>query len=265
MIFSSDLDRTLIYSEKFTTNHDGIVKTVESGKYLSFMTQKAAEMLMQISGMLTFIPCTTRTIEQYQRIDFFNSELIPSYAVVTNGGNIIIDGRVDEDYNKGIKKDLATNCLSQEDVLREFQRISKGDWAEPMRCADELFLYCIIERDRLPTDEIIDFTAWLKLQNWEISIQGRKLYLVPKMINKRDALIRICELSGKKLIFAAGDSLLDLPMLAAAKYAICPKHGELHEHYANAEYPWKLTQASGISAAEEILADVIASLNSHGL
>lgn len=260
MIFASDLDRTLIYSEKFLQAYDGQVKVVESGRYTSLMTQRATELLHDISRQVTFVPCTTRTIEQYQRIQFFQQECVPQYTVVSNGGNLIVDGVIDQEYRKNINRELKNCCLSAPDLLKEFDKFASDEWANPLRNADELFYYCIVDRAKVPTAEMVSFSAWVRKQNWEMSIQGRKLYLIPAVINKWTAIEKIKQLTGENIVFAAGDSLLDLPMIFGADYSIYPTHGEIYETYgkvnvkASPRYPkCEATERSGMIAAEEIL------------
>lgn len=251
MLFGSDLDGTLIYSEKYLKQHTPAVEVVERGKYNSFMTRKSAELLKKIANKCTFVPCTTRTIDQFKRIQFFSQDVIPIYAIVSNGANLLIDGAVDLDYKYMIHKALLNDCLACEDILKEFNKFASEKWAQPMRQADEVFHYCIINREYVPSDEIAAFSKWLKQQNWGLSIQGRKLYLVPNVVNKWSALEHVAELAGESDIVTAGDSLLDIPLVKGAKYSISPAHGEIYDQYATVG--WHFTKSTGILAGEEIL------------
>ncbi|MGI6647670.1 MAG: hypothetical protein ACOX5W_01015 [Bacillota bacterium] len=256
MIFASDLDRTLIYSEKFLQGYVGQVRAVESGQYNSYMTQRATGLLRQIARCLLFIPCTTRTIEQYQRIQFFQTEVIPRYALASNGANLLVEGAVDRVFQKSIFHTLANECLAGPEIIKEFGRLASAEWTQPLREADGVFYYCVIDRTKAPRQELARFRDWARKQNWELSIQGRKLYLVPAVINKGTALKRMAEITGDDRIISVGDSLLDLPLLLEAEYAISPAHGELYEElyeqFANSGR-WKFTEVSGIGAGEEIL------------
>ncbi|WP_449240626.1 HAD family hydrolase [Desulfoscipio gibsoniae] len=231
MIFASDLDRTLIYSQAFVSDYPASVKAVETGDYYSYMTENAAELLKDLAGRLLFVPCTTRTVEQYRRIGFFQNELRCRYAVTSNGANLLVDGAPDAAYRSDMLKALAHNCAAGMDILQGFGRLSGAGWAGAMRHADEAFYYCIVERDNVPLDELAEFSDWAAKQNWHVSLQGRKLYLVPRAVNKWSALQRVLEMAGDDKVAAAGDSLLDLPLVQGADYAISPAHGELYEQY----------------------------------
>lgn len=45
----------------------------KEGKALSYMTPKAYELLQQLKDHLTLVPLTTRSLEQYQRIQLWPS------------------------------------------------------------------------------------------------------------------------------------------------------------------------------------------------
>ena len=261
MIFASDLDRTLIYSEKFLSDFTGLVKAVEYGKYTSLMTERAVGLLKDLYNILTFVPCTTRTIEQYQRIQFFKEEHVPRFAVVSNGGNIIVDGVVDLDYRENIVRSLQNSCLPESKLLMEFKKIASNEWVNKLINADGLFYYCIIDPAKLPRNETDSFAAWAFEQNWEVSVQGRKLYLVPRVVNKWSAVERIKQLAGEHIVFAAGDSLLDLSMIKCADHAVYPAHGEIYENFGGTLSSYgclavEATKVSGLAAAEEILEKV---------
>lgn len=262
MLFASDLDQTLIYSPKSfrmlpNTSLPAIslVETYES-RDISFMADRAIEQLQQLALQHVFIPVTTRTIEQYQRISLFHKKIIPAYGVVSNGGNVIVNGVVDQDWNNKIKKNISQMCLCSQDILSQFGEISHASWAGPLKVADNCFQYCIVERDKIPTDALESFSLWAKAQNWRISLQGRKLYIVPEVVNKWDAVAYVRDLLKEKVVIAAGDSLLDLCMLEAANYAIAPRHGEIWDSYCSGMLPIssiQFTNQAGVLAAQEIL------------
>ncbi|QXM07170.1 HAD family hydrolase [Crassaminicella indica] len=255
MIFASDLDRTLIYSKKFISNREGI-KLIEKkdDEEISFMTEKAIKELKKLREELLFIPVTTRTIEQYERITLFQEE-VPKYAVVSNGGNILIDGKIDVEWNNSIQRKIKEECLPFEEVLLKFKEIASKEWVIKRRTADQLFTYCIVDRKKMPIEKIYSFMDWLEKRNWKVSLQGRKLYFVPHCVCKWRALQYIKEQENIDFIISAGDSLLDLPMLKRADISFAPAHGEIYKSYrADGEAKNIIfTEREGILAAEEIL------------
>ncbi|MCT4605524.1 MAG: hypothetical protein N4A64_05350 [Marinisporobacter sp.] len=255
MIFASDLDRTLIYSKKFVSNKD-CIRLVEKKDHeeISFMTETAIEELKSVSEDMLFIPVTTRTIEQYKRIAIFE-EISPKYAIVSNGGNILVNGEVDEEWHHLIQKKIKKDCLPLEELLLKFDEIASKEWLLRRRMADNLFTYCIVDGEKIPMEKLNAFIKWLELRNWKVSLQGRKLYFVPYCVCKWKALEYIKERENIDFIISAGDSLLDLPMLKKADIGIAPPHGEIYRIYKDTEETKNIifTEKEGISASEEIL------------
>ncbi|MBC8014812.1 MAG: HAD hydrolase family protein [Sporomusaceae bacterium] len=261
MIFASDLDQTLIYSPKSFRLLPELMPAVSpieryDGRDISFMADDAIAKLKKIASQSTFVPVTTRTIDQYRRISLFHQAIIPAYGVVSNGGNIIVDGAVDHTWQKQVLINRSQMCLCPEDMLAGFNEIRHESWAGPMKMADNLFYYCVVERDKVPLKDIESFASWAEQQQWSVSLQGRKLYIVPQVVNKGAAVAYLRDILQEKLVIAAGDSLLDLCMLEQADYAISPCHGELWDRYSQGQLPtqaMKFTKRAGILAANDIL------------
>ncbi|MGD6818563.1 HAD hydrolase family protein [Metabacillus sp. 113a] len=265
MLFASDLDQTLIYSRR-SFRHEAAeedIRLIEvlDGKEISFMTHKAISLLKQVSEKALFVPVTTRTIEQFKRISIFQSELAAEYAVTSNGGNILINGTPDSGWNARIAEQLKDG-MPREEMLEKFQEIVHEEWVLKQRTADDLFSYCIIDREKIPA-ELESFTQWLSEAGWTHSMQGRKLYFVPKPVSKWAAIEYIKNLVGEDTVSAAGDSLLDLCLLENADYAFAPRHGELQEKGQDSQGKITRTEWEGILASEEILAGVLEKTDHH--
>ncbi|EOO13916.1 HAD family hydrolase [Bacillus cereus] len=261
MIFASDLDQTLIYSRKSFRAHieDASIQLIETldGKEISFISYKTISLLKKLQLHSHFIPVTTRTIEQFQRLLLFKNEIVPEYVVTSNGGNILHNGKQDTIWKKKIQKRISTECLESNDILKEFEQLAHKDWVTSKKTADRLFHYCIVKRENIPYDELKAFTAWLDEQGWTHSLQGRKLYFVPKPVNKWDAVQYIKEILQIDTVITAGDSLLDLCMLEKANYAFAPLHGELGATHDNLQPHILKTNEIGIYAAEEIVSKAL--------
>lgn len=264
MLFASDLDQTLIYSHKkvLSKEIDEQIRPVEwlDDRFISYMTQNALNALKEIARKVLFVPVTTRTKLQYQRINFLGYDITHQYAVTSNGGRIFSKGREDEEWAQLVSTGR-DNCLAAEDLIYQFNKIKHPSWVinDSGKLADDLFYYCLIDREKIPVTELAAFKIWASENNWELSVQGRKLYLVPLNVNKKAAIQYIQEKEGLSCVVAAGDSLLDLDMLKAADLALAPAHGELyslHLQGISGLEKIRFTQKSGIEAAEEILESV---------
>lgn len=258
MLFASDLDRTLIYSKRFVNGDEKQIQLVErkGDKEISFMLGSSIKMLKILSDKLLFVPVTTRSIEQYKRIGVFQKEIKPKCFVVSNGGNIFSNGKLDKEWNKIIISKFSNECLMVDEVISEFNKMRFDLNIETYQKVDDLFFYCTLERD--VQQEVLDiFSTWLERNGWRSILNGRKLYFVPKHINKGEAVKYIADKRGAKHIITSGDSLLDYDMVSVSNLFISPQHGSISEvkNYDNSVV--KFTTKSGIYASHEILEAVL--------
>jgi len=261
MLFASDLDQTLIYSHRTLLSQDieEQLRPVEryQERFISFMTQNALTRLRKIAQTILFVPVTTRTKLQYERINFLDYGITHQYAVTSNGGTIFSQGVEDEDWSLQVSEGR-DHCLAAGDLIDQFNKIAHPSWVikDSGKLADELFYYCLIEREKIPLTELEAFKLWAREKNWELSVQGRKLYLVPRNVNKSAAIQYIKHKEDLRKVVAAGDSLLDLEMLKAADFALAPAHGEVYALFLQGILGLetiRFTHKSGIEAGEEIL------------
>lgn len=265
MIFASDLDKTLIYSKKSmeeSLSDDELVPVEENeGVYTSFMTPAALSQLSSIAEVSSFVPVTTRTIKQYRRVFQFSRNMPVKYAITSNGGNILIDGEPDQEWGELVKSSLQESS-SRDDIKKMYDDISSPEWALRGWLCDDLFYTMIIDPSKAPLHVLEEFRQELAVHGWVLSIQGRKVYLVPARITKGDALLHLKERIHASFIAASGDSLLDESLLQVADYSIAPKHGELYSLYEDTMH-YRFTESSGIRAAEELLGRVYQELRNH--
>ncbi len=261
MILASDLDRTLIYStaaiDQLSQYETDELYTAEiyEGKPFSFMTKKASILADELIMRDLLVPVTTRIRRQYDRITL-SSLKKPKWAVIANGAEVLRDGVVDKVWHEHISDQLKNCAASIEDVENEIEQFMDTPWLIRKRTADSWFIYLIINRELLESGTIETINAIAEKNSWQISIQGRKLYLVPNPVNKMSAISYVCEQQNVKCFVAAGDSLLDQSLVDAADIGFIPAHGELYNRYICGDYKndeLKITEESGIRAGEEIL------------
>lgn len=259
MIYASDLDRTLIYSLNaigVPGDAPGLVPAeVIEGRTVSYISQQALDMLKELAAKIVFMPVTTRTIAQYRRINLFQETVIPDYAVTSNGGNILVNGVVDQEWRAAVGRLVERGSVPAEEAGRIVRSVVRAEWITSERYCDELFYTFVVQRDSLPLDETTRMAERLDGLGWKVSLQGRKLYIVPEAVNKSDAILHVRRTVRSEPMVASGDSLLDKSLLAAADYAIAPCHGEIFAEQqaglVNLEYPF--TKQSGVFAGDEIM------------
>lgn len=263
MIFASDLDRTLIYSnraiEEFGYPDKTMLKPVErkDDKWISFMTTASFSMLKEINRQCQFIPITTRTTEQFKRIFIFEQEIPITYAITSNGGHILYKGVEMEEWSSFLLARMGSDLASKREIkayLRKFGFHFDGVEKE----VEDLFFYIILVNSlsNIELDKISDAVSPL---GWRISSQGRKLYFIPKAINKGVALEFICRREGMKAMTGAGDSNLDWDFIKHCLNRHIPVHGELASNKFITGS--SVSSNSGVLAGEEILQKTLSFLS----
>ncbi len=252
-LIASDLDRTLIYSREARGLGDDPVELVcveeHDGEQISFMTGAAAAELTALVAQVTFVPVTTRILSQYRRVNLPGR--VPSYAAVANGGVLLVDGVADRVWSERVAVGLR-DSLPLADVWDYAGRVCRPEFTEKLRNADGLFCYAVVRPDHLPPSFVEDVAGWAAELGWSVSLQGRKLYWVPRSLTKGAAVAEVAQRVGASRVLAAGDSLLDVDLLLGADLGIHPRHGELHDQGWSA--PTVVgTASSGVRAGEEIV------------
>lgn len=255
----SDLDRTLIYSPAALmlqcADQDAprlLCVEVYKGRPLSFITETAAGVLADLAATGMLVPTTTRTVSQYRRIHLPGRS--PSYAICANGGRLLVDGVEDEDFTVAVTNKLTASAPHTEVFTELIRMADPGDgplFVEKVRNASDLFCYAVVRRSHVRSGWLEHLCGYASERGWRLSIQGRKVYLVPNSLSKASAALEVAERLGVNAMAAAGDSLLDGELLEAADAAIRPAHGELDDTGWLRPHV-TVTASSGVVAGEQI-------------
>ena len=119
ILFACDLDNTLIHSHKHKADGDICIE-IYNDKAQSFISSRAVELLTEINSKILFVPVTTRSIEQYRRIQWLEGTQ-PEFAVTSNGANILHGGEIDLNW----RQDFYKFIQPYENELRELNRRTK--------------------------------------------------------------------------------------------------------------------------------------------
>lgn len=273
LIAASDLDQTLVFSSRSAVGDDvpdvtGLVEVEEyEGRVISYVTPGAWKLLAELVATGRFVPVTTRTPEQYARIRW--PEAPPRFAVCANGGVLLVDGEPDAAWAAQVRANLAA-CGPQSDVMALLTTLAAdlvaavpGSDDPAVRAVPGLFCYVVLrdgQRAELEGSRLGELTAVLDDWGYAVSLQGRKLYAVPRPLTKSAAVEEVVSRCGAAGFVAAGDSLLDVDLLVAARASRRPRHGELllagWEHEGA-----DLTAVAGAGAGEEIADWLLGQLN----
>ncbi|WP_327122367.1 HAD family hydrolase [Streptomyces sp. NBC_01341] len=256
-LVASDLDRTLIYSAaalQLDMPDERAPRLLCVEVYgrapLSYMTETAAALIGELARTTVFVPTTTRTREQYARIHLPGPA--PRYAICANGGHLLVDGVSDPGWQGRVTRRLTDECASLAEVRAHLQATSDPSWLLKERVAEDLFAYLVVDRGALPEGWVKELADWADPKGWTVSLQGRKIYAVPKPLTKSAAMREVARRCGAVKTLAAGDSLLDADLLLAADQAWRPGHGELADSGWGAPNT-EVLRERGAAAGEEIL------------
>lgn len=250
-----DLDRTTIYSaaalDLRMPDHEAprmLCVEVYKGAPLSFMTEDAVARLHDLAAVALVVPTTTRTPEQLARVHLPGPPA--RYAIAANGGCLLVDGVPDADWSATVRDRLAGGAPLAE-VQAHLDAVS-GPFVLNRRTASDLFCYAVVERTEVPDGWVDTLGAWCAERGWTVSLQGRKVYAVPRGLTKSAAAREVVARTGAHMLLAAGDSLLDADLLDAADHAARPAHGELHDTGWTRD-GLVVTAARGVAAGAELL------------
>ena len=183
------------------------------GREVSFMTAKSQSLLESLQEKLCFVPLTTRSTAQYQRI-CFSDKFCPTLALTGNGGTLLCHGTEDEEWTKESFR-LIEDC--QED-LKKAEELLENDPARTLdvRRVNDLFVFT---KSSAPKETLARMRQAIPSDKVRMYQNGVKVYVVPVILNKATALRRLKARLQPELTIAGGDSLFDIEMLVEADAA----------------------------------------------
>jgi len=186
-LFASDLDNTLIYSYKRDIGTDTVCAEVYEGRQVSFMTKQSRELLEKVNQTMHFVPVTTRSVQQYERIRFGDT-WSPHLALAANGGVLLRDGVSDPDWYRA-SCDLIAPA---EPALQQAEDVLEHDPNRTLdvRRVDGLFVFT---KSADVPHTLARLRDALDLTHVELFENGVKVYVVPRVLNKGTGGRRLLE------------------------------------------------------------------------
>lgn len=201
-IYFIDLDGTLIFSHRHF--HDGYEPIeVYKGKDISFIENRTYKRLVETIEHNEFVPVTSRTKEQYARINIFQQHK-PQYALLDNGGVLLINGDEDIEWTKDthhILKDSAEGLADIENWASKYGAVKRQD---------AIILFVKPTDDERRGEIINGLNQYLDFCWFE---HGNKLYICSKQLTKGASVERFKKKHGVDRCIGAGDSEVDFSML----------------------------------------------------
>lgn len=208
ILLACDLDNTLIHSYRHKKDNDICIEMIND-KQQGFISPHTYELIKNIPENITLIPVTTRSIEQYMRIQW---EKAPEYALVANG-TILLKNNIPSEY-----EDIS-GYISE---IKALERKINPDDFKKVKFVDNMYLFAYRDESKGIKKIAEKYSA---LTSLETQYSGRKIYFFPPPANKGRAVKKFAEKFGYDFIISAGDSSIDFSMLEISNIAIVPDKG----------------------------------------
>ncbi|HGM3507615.1 TPA: HAD family hydrolase [Clostridioides difficile] len=255
MIVFSDLDRSIIYSDKFLdTDKEYTNIEIYREKEISYISLDTINLIKQIQYYGMFIPTTTRTVEQFKRIEFNKYGIYFPWSITSNGGIILKDNEILKSWSEKIDK-LKSDYEPIESMIDNFRDYLNIDGITNFKVAEDTFFYIVVDFSKFNLDSIKEYINILESKNWRFYVSGRKIYFIPKEISKENAIKYLTEELGIESFYAIGDSIMDQGMLNISNKAYVLKHGDINKNEIRNSFI--SSSFNGMSGTEEILSNIL--------
>lgn len=214
-ILCTDLDNTIIYSYKHDLGDAKMNVELYQGREISFITDKTYELLKKVKEEYLIIPTSTRTKEQYDRIDLRIGSFC--YALVCNGSVLLVDGKKDKDwYEESLKLAKGSN-LEVKKALEYLEKDKRRTFE--LRYIEDLFVFTKCDK---PQEVVNELREILDQSLVNVFNNKEKVYVLPTSLSKGNAIERLRKYLKAEFIIAAGDSEFDISMVEAADLGLVP-------------------------------------------
>lgn len=259
MIFSTDLDHTLIFTERHLRGDVPVVPVEHRlGEPFSYMTPGALAALRQIQKKAVCMVNTLRGYEQAMRVSFVRDGSC-RYLALQNGLYLFRDGLPDTDWAAHVARTVSALPLDLDgaakrvlDGLSGIERLSKRY---------EYLAVFFVEEKRFDDSACGQLAQMLAKNGWELFRERKKLYLSPLAIDKGSVLRRVRILENGEEAIGFGDSWFDLPMLKACRHAFAPGASALAA--LSPAFPIFFSAQPGQAGSEEVLGRVLHCMIPH--
>ena len=171
---------------------------------------------------ISLIPVTSRSVPQFRRLMFPDVFRI-QYAIVCNGGKLLLNGREDPEWTE---ETMAQASGDLPDLKRLGDQLAKL-CGSGIRIPEKYYYYAVSDEP----EKICEALKSLNPRgNVRIEHDHRKVYLFPANVNKGSAVRRFIRRFRPEVTVGAGDSPMDIPMLNEVDHSLAPSgiSGSLH-------------------------------------
>ena len=214
-ILCTDLDNTIIYSYKHDIGNEKMNVEIYKEREISFISNHTYELLKKVNEEFLIIPTSTRTIEQYERIDLKIGTF--KYALVCNGSVLLVDGKKDKDWYKESLRLAKPSNLEVKKALEYLENDKRRTFE--LRYIEDLFVFTKCDEAETVVNELREY---LDKSLVNVFNNKEKVYVLPTSLSKGKAIERLRKYLKAEFIIAAGDSEFDISMVEAADVGLVP-------------------------------------------
>jgi len=214
-ILCTDLDNTIIYSYKHDIGNEKMNVEIYKEREISFISNHTYELLKKVNEEFLIIPTSTRTIEQYERIDLKIGTF--KYALVCNGSVLLVDGKKDKDWYKESLRLAKPSNLEVKKALEYLENDKRRTFE--LRYIEDLFVFTKCDEAETVVNELREY---LDKNLVNVFNNKEKVYVLPTSLSKGKAIERLRKYLKAEFIIAAGDSEFDISMVEAADVGLVP-------------------------------------------
>ena len=214
-ILCTDIDNTIIYSYKHDIGNEKMNVELYKEREISFISNHTFELLKKVKEEFLVIPTSTRTIEQYERINLKIGTF--KYALVCNGSVLLVDGKKDKDWYEESLRLAKPSNLEVKKALEYLENDKRRTFE--LRYIEDLFVFTKCDKSETVVNELrkhLDKSLVNVFNNKE------KVYVLPTLLSKGKAIERLKKYLKVEFIIAAGDSEFDISMVEAADVGLVP-------------------------------------------
>lgn len=203
----TDLDNTILYSKRYGSENKTLVECID-GKEQGYIPNAIYDMLQKCNRE-EIIPVTSRHLGHYERISFFMAGGCPKYALIDNGGILLVDGIIDEEWEK-VTHEITSG---QKDLFDKYASVFKS--CAEVTLQDKLVYYV----KNIEEETWNNISEKARREGLLTYSHGKKHYFTFASLNKGNSIRRFFSRFGKKYALAVGDSEIDFSMAEAVNEA----------------------------------------------
>ncbi len=234
IFFFSDIDDTLIQTRRKTdftkeTVVGGYTKDGEENSFFYRGTKLFIDTI--ISSGMTFIPTTARNMDSYNRTILAKDKSI-KYVILNFGGIVLIDGEIDEDWQKRITQEYS-KILSMQQVYTILQKeLKRANEELVIKVIDDFYL-SIYNKFNLNNKGVLNSVREILNKFLEIHTDfylyenDNSFAILPTCLNKKFAVEYLIDRYKPILTLGAGDNISDLDFMNLADFKMIPQKVEV--------------------------------------